>query len=63
MKRPQPHVIWEANGSLFRCLHCADAYRPAMPCPVDVFIAASRAYIKAHRACKAPRDPRASPHP
>ena len=40
-KRPMTHA----------CLRCGTEYTPALPMPVDLFVAMGRAFIRQHRAC------------
>lgn len=40
------------RGDAFLCMPCGATYRPALPCPVDVFVATSNAFIDLHRHCK-----------
>jgi hypothetical protein len=49
------HVAMQ--GSAFVCLHCGQRYEPAMPCPINIWLASSKAFQKDHRRCKAPETP------
>ncbi len=50
---PSPgHVFLITNG--FRCSHCGATCLPTMPSPVDVFVAAGKAFSKLHRGCPKP---------
>ena len=40
------------NGSYeMECKHCKRTYIPALPCPMDMFLAMSNSFIDAHEAC------------
>ncbi len=64
-KKNTDHVAM-LNGGTFRCLHCFAKQDMAMPCDMDVYAAACKAFGKKHASCKAPKDPRCtfcfSPH-
>lgn len=44
------HVVVAPDGA-FRCLHCGDLYYLNMPCLLDIWIAVSRVYGRAHKRC------------
>ena len=46
------HVVMDPETDGFKCLHCGDIYKPAIPCLLDVFVAMSRAFVAAHKNCK-----------
>lgn len=37
------------------CLHCGQHYTPALPCPVDIFLATVRQFAATHAGCQ-PQD-------
>jgi hypothetical protein len=39
------------GGCAFSCERCGDAYSMALPCPINVMIAAGGAFIAEHRDC------------
>lgn len=47
--RSADHVVMD--GHVFHCLHCGARYPMHLPAPVDVFVAASDAFVKLHAAC------------
>ena len=48
------HVILDANfGGAFRCLHCGDKYKPAMPIAFDDWIALAESFLRRHKRCPA----------
>lgn len=49
-KRSMEHVVVAPDGA-FRCLHCGDLYYLNMPCLLDIWIAVSRVYGRAHKRC------------
>lgn len=49
------HVVMEVRSNQFLCLHCGAAYAPAMPAPVDLFVAMTKEFLKAHKDCKPSR--------
>jgi hypothetical protein len=53
------HVV-EMGGGVFACLHCGQKYGVALPAPIDIVVATSRAFVQLHRGCVAPRAPRCS---
>ncbi len=44
------HVVMRGND--FVCLHCGQRYRPTLPAPINVMVAMSRAFGRAHRDCQ-----------
>lgn len=42
-------VVLITNG--FRCDRCGDSYEMNMPCPIDVMLAAGKAFEKNHKTC------------
>ena len=50
------HVIMDPSTEAFKCLHCGDIYKPAIPCLLDVLVAMSRAFVHAHKNCKKPEE-------
>lgn len=46
-------VIRLASGELW-CERCERGYTPAMPAPMEVYIAICNAFTRGHRACKPP---------
>jgi hypothetical protein len=47
------HVVL-SNGA-FKCMHCGDTYAMPLPCNIGVIVAASKAYLQAHRRCRKPK--------
>ncbi len=47
------HVVAVEGGS-FKCLHCFRAQAMAMPCDLDIWVAASRVFLEKHRDCPPP---------
>lgn len=48
------HVVVNTATNAFECRHCGAHYTPALPCPIPLFVAMSRAFIREHRRCLAP---------
>lgn len=48
------HVVVNTATNAFECRHCGARYTPALPCPIPLYIAMSRTFIREHRACLAP---------
>ena len=51
------HVVTRANGDgscTLVCQHCHDSYKPAMPIPVYIFLAITKAFVSKHKGCPAP---------
>jgi hypothetical protein len=44
------HVV-AVQGGAFRCLHCKAEQPMALPCDFDVYLAASRVFLRKHRDC------------
>ena len=44
------HVVLIEN--VFTCKHCGARYPIALPCPINVMVAASRAFVVDHAYCK-----------
>ena len=51
-KRNTDHVIYDYVVGAFKCNHCGDVYKMALPCPLGVMEASMKAYLKSHRGCK-----------
>lgn len=51
MKKKTDHIVLRPPMTL-ACLRCGESYDVAVPAPVDVVSAASKAFEKSHRACK-----------
>lgn len=52
-KKPDAHVvILTGRGGSFGCLHCGAEYKGALPAPVSIVVAASKAFNKDHRRCR-----------
>ncbi len=45
-----PHIKIKDSGT-FVCEHCGQIYTPALPCPLDMWLAMSRQFIRDHKAC------------
>lgn len=58
MSRPvtTDHVVMD--GNVFHCSHCGQRYQMTLPCPIDVFVAATKAYVATHRNCPPPSEPK-----
>jgi hypothetical protein len=56
-RRTTNHVV-ALNGGGFRCLHCFTTQDMPQSCDIDVYLAASRAFINKHARCQAPSEPR-----
>lgn len=41
----------------FHCAHCGARYRMNQPCPINVFTAASTAFVGDHAACTTDAEP------
>ena len=56
MDTPQntSHIVFVAAEALLECKHCGQQYVPALPAPVDIFVAACNAFVKIHKGCKLP---------
>lgn len=53
------HVVMAGDaGNTFHCLHCNQRYTMNLPCNIDVFVAASRAFIALHASCLKPETQR-----
>lgn len=58
MGRTEPEHIVLRNGGGFACLRCGGNYEMALPVPVAIYSAASKAFQKQHRGCSKPGAPR-----
>lgn len=55
MNDPGWHVVVDfKEGGAFLCQHCGESYLMNMPCSVDVWVAASRAFELLHLECPPP---------
>jgi len=54
METPQntSHIVFVAGDNLFECKNCGMTYKPALPAPMDIFVAACNAFVKIHKDCK-----------
>lgn len=52
MRDTTPDDVNRLRYTSFLCEHCGDVYVFALPVNVSVFVAASKAYERAHRGCK-----------
>lgn len=52
--KPKSEHVHTLNGGGFRCAHCGAKQDMAMPCDINVWIAAGKAFTKSHARCKAP---------
>lgn len=52
--QPTDHVVMRGNA--FLCKHCGKTYAIALPCPINVMVAAMKAYVADHQYCQ-PREP------
>lgn len=43
----------EQETYLLKCQRCGETYEPALPCPVDMFLAQMEAFGKRHKSCQA----------
>lgn len=55
--RSTDHITM-GDGMRLQCMHCGVTYTPALPAPIDVMLAASKAFSKTHARCKAPSQER-----
>ena len=46
------HIVFGTDDNLFKCVHCGQTYKPALPAPIDIFVAMTNAFIKMHENCK-----------
>lgn len=44
----------DMHTSAFRCEHCGATYVPQLPAAINMFVAMSNEFVKAHRGCKKP---------
>lgn len=49
---PTAHVVM--RGPTLFCDGCRASYLVTLPCPVDVFVATSQAFVRLHAGCAAP---------
>ena len=54
MKTNTDHVVMDARTNEFRCERCGATYAPTMPAPINMFVAMTEEFIRAHRDCKVP---------
>jgi hypothetical protein len=64
------HVVWDnlapresvvllpEQQLVMACRHCGDRYVAAVPASVGMVAAVCRQYVKEHRLCKPPREPK-----
>lgn len=53
MKRT-PWIVVRYPDLCFRCLRCGDSARLELPAALSVWIAAGKAFRRAHRDCRVP---------
>jgi len=53
-KKTDHIVMHMGKGGRLGCLHCGQNYTAALPAPVDIVIAAGKAFEKAHVRCRKP---------
>jgi hypothetical protein len=46
------HIVVHERGLRLECLNCGDTYRGTLPCSVDVWLAAAKAFGKVHARCQ-----------
>ena len=54
IKARYPWIVLRGVGEL-RCERCGHSYRPAMPAPINVYLAICKAFTSEHRKCKVRR--------
>jgi hypothetical protein len=52
MQYRAPHVFMK-DGT-FTCEHCGSRYTPALPCPINVFVAMCNGFVDDHEHCQKP---------
>jgi rubredoxin len=52
MTKTDDHVKYDFNDQSFKCIHCGDVYKPALPCPLTMMAAMMKEFVKIHRKCK-----------
>ena len=50
------HVV-AIQGGAFRCLHCGREQLMALPCDMDIYLAAMRVFLEKHEGCEKPEAP------
>jgi hypothetical protein len=48
------HVVINLRTFVFECKHCGLSYPMAAPAPINLVVAASKAWLSDHRHCSAP---------
>jgi len=46
-----PWIVLSDPGNLL-CMRCGKSYQPALPAPINVYIAICKAFTSDHRRCK-----------
>lgn len=49
-------IVWDLTKDAMCCTRCKAEYKFNMPMPINMFIAASKAFARDHRTCKKPQD-------
>lgn len=52
MTRNTDHIVCDGDLATWLCKACGERYYMNSPCPLIVFIAAQKAFLKAHRSCR-----------
>lgn len=54
MSKRNKHVIVKnvRKGYELECLNCGMTYTPALPCPMDIFVAITETFSKKHEGCE-----------
>lgn len=54
MARNTDHVVATDNGQTLQCLHCGTKQPVSLPMEVRAYVAAGKAFTKAHAKCPKP---------